>query len=101
MTSKTFDPVNQVIVKIRDQHGVSRLGLHTNKMWHEDPKHLLFALSRYKFVAKLLSGRKNVLEIGCGDSFSSRVVVQEVQNLLATDVDPLFIQEAEERADGN
>lgn len=99
MTDKTKDPVNGPILTIRDQHGIARLGLHANKQWHEDPKHLLFSLARYKFVAKMLSGRKNVLEIGCGDAFASRLVRQEVARLVVTDTDPLFIQDAKDRHD--
>ena len=67
MSEFTLDPVNQMIVEIKKAHGISRLGLHANKQWHEDPKHLLFSMARYKFIAKMLSGKKNVLEAGCGD----------------------------------
>ena len=48
--------------------------------WTVDPKCLLFSLSRYKFVSKLLSGETNVLEVGCGDGFYSRIVAQTVKN---------------------
>src|SRR5262249_8311268 len=40
-----------------------------------------------------------VLEIGCGDAFPARIVLQEVGGLHAVDIDPLFIQDAQERAD--
>lgn len=99
MADRTYDPVNQPIVGIRDAQGVSKLGLHTNKQWYEDPKHLLFSMARYKFVAKMLSGRKNVLEVGCGDAFNSKLVLQEVDRLLVTDIDPLFIQDVQSRHD--
>lgn len=101
MSDKTLDPVNTPIVTIKDKHGVARLGLHTNKQWHEDPKHLLFSLARYKFVAKMLGGKENVLEIGCGDAFCSRLVRQEVKRLVAVDIDPLFIEDVKDRSDPN
>lgn len=99
MAEKTKDPVNMPVLQIRDKIGFARLGLHANKQWHEDPKHLVFSMARYKFVAKMLSGRKNVLEIGCGDGFCSRIVRQEVGRLVAVDTDPLFIRDLDERAD--
>ncbi len=45
---------------------------------HEDPRRLLFVLARYKFVAKMLSGKQRVLEVGCGDAFGTRSVLQEI-----------------------
>lgn len=94
---KTRDPVNQGILDIRDTAGVATLGLMNNQVWHDDPRRLLFTLARYKFVAKMLSGRKSVLEVGCGDAFCSRVVRQEVAALTVTDYDPLFIEDIESR----
>jgi 2-polyprenyl-3-methyl-5-hydroxy-6-metoxy-1,4-benzoquinol methylase len=46
----------------------------------------------------LLSGRKNVLEVGCGDAFPSRIVQQEVERLTVTDFDPIFIEDAMTRS---
>src|SRR5262249_45023878 len=62
-----------------------------------DPRHLVFTLARYKFVAKMLSGRESVLEIGCGDALGTRIVRQEVKALTATDYDPVFIEDARQR----
>lgn len=94
---RTRDPVNQIIISHRDEVGVARLGLMTNQVWNEDPKRLLFTLARYKFVAKMLDGRANVIEIGCGDGFCSRVVRQHVKSLTITDYDPLLIEDALKR----
>ncbi len=82
----------QRFLDVRRDHGVTKLGLSANQAWHDDPKHLLFVLSRYKFAAKMLSGRERVLEVGCGDAFYSRVVRQEVGELTVVDFDPLFIE---------
>ena len=65
--------------------------------WHDDPKHLLFRLSRYKFVAKMLAGSEHVLEIGCGDAFGTRLVQQAVKELSATDFDEVFIEDVKLR----
>ena len=39
---------------------------------------------------------KNVLEIGCGDGFASKIVADKVKKLTISDVDPLFINNAKE-----
>ena len=62
--------------------------------YFDDPKRLAFTFSRYKFASKMLAGCKNVLEVGCGDGFASRVLLQEVEALTCADVDSDFIQDA-------
>lgn len=94
MSEKTVDPVNAPILSILKEHGRAPLGVHANKQWFEDPKHLLFSMARYKFVAKMLAGSKRVLEIGCGDGFVARLVRQEVGELTLVDIDPLFVADA-------
>ena len=86
--------------KFRKKHGLEKLGLMSNKRWIEDPRGLLFSLSRYKFVSKMLEGKKNVLEVGCGDGWFSRVVKQTVKNLTLSDSDKIFIQDAKKRKKG-
>jgi len=97
MSEKTVDPVNAPILTILEEHGRAPLGLHANKQWFEDPRHLLFSMARYKFVAKLLAGSGHALEIGCGDGFNARLVRQDVQKLTLTDIDPLFVADAVNR----
>jgi hypothetical protein len=72
--AKTREPQYQVCVELEQRQGLTRLGLMSNQVWHDDPRRLLFLLSRYKFVAKMLSGRRHVLEVGCADAFGTRVV---------------------------
>lgn len=98
MTDITRDPVNMNLLAVRDRIGFQRLGLMNNQVWYDDPRRLVFTLSRYKFVAKMLSGRARVLEVGCGDGFGARIVAQEVGALTVTDFDPLFIRDIRERA---
>jgi 2-polyprenyl-3-methyl-5-hydroxy-6-metoxy-1,4-benzoquinol methylase len=94
----TREPQYQRCVELR-KRGLASLGLMTNQTWQDDPKHLLFTLSRYKFVAKMLSGSKHVLEVGCADAFGTRLVLQEVAALTAVDFDPVFIQDVAARMD--
>jgi cyclopropane fatty-acyl-phospholipid synthase-like methyltransferase len=93
----TVEPQFNHCLEIDNEFGRTRLGIITNQVWHEDPKRLLFLLSRYKFVSKMISGRSNVLEIGCADAFGTRVVRQSVESVLATDIDPIFIADCKER----
>jgi len=94
---KTREPQYQECLELRETEGLQQLGLMSNQVWRNDPRRLLFILSRYKFVAKLLSGSRHVLEIGCADAFGTRVVRQEVGRLTAVDFDPVFVRDARER----
>ena len=97
MTDKTREPQYQAAVDIADVYGVSRLGLMANQVWHDDPRRLAILLARYKFVAKMLSGAADVMEVGCADAFGTRIVQQEVGHVTAIDFDPVFIADVEAR----
>lgn len=94
---RTREPQYQFEVDMALRNGVARLGIMSNQRWNDDPRGLLFILSRYKFVAKMLSGKQRVLEIGCADAFGTRVVQQEVGAVVASDFDPVFIDDARAR----
>lgn len=96
-TVRTREPQYQECLEAVDKRGFERLGLRSSQSWHDDPKHLLFRLARYKFVAKMFTGSKHVLEIGCGDAFGTRIVQQEVQALSATDFDEIFLEDVKAR----
>ena len=91
------DPVNQPNVDFAEDRGAISLGLLKSREWIEDPRRLVFSLARYKFVAKMLSGRRSVLEIGCGDAFAAPIVLQEVEQLTVTNFDPAFVEDAAAR----
>jgi len=94
---KTKEAQYQRCLEIRDQKGLTPLGLRGTQVWSENPKQLLFILARYKFVARMFSGFASVLEIGCGDATGTRLVQQEVGRLRAVDFDEVFIQDARAR----
>lgn len=96
-TQQTKERQYQVMVETKEKDGLETMGLRSSQSWATDPKHLVFRLARYKFVAKMFSGRKHVLEVGCGDAFSTRIVQQEVEELSALDFDAVFIEEVKER----
>lgn len=87
-------------VELIRAQGLTRMGLHASWAWYDDPKRMAFSFARYKFVAKMMDGAANVLEIGCADGFASRIVAQSVGKLTAIDFDPEFIRSAEETAAG-
>ncbi|WP_213741208.1 class I SAM-dependent methyltransferase [Bradyrhizobium sp. dw_411] len=96
-TPKTKEAQYQVIVEAAQERGYETLGLRGSESWYQDPKHIVFRLSRYKFVSKMLSGRNHVLEVGCGDAFGTRIVQAEVGKLTAIDFDPVFIEDVNKR----
>jgi hypothetical protein len=98
-TNETREPQYNRCLELRDSMGLTSLGLMTNQVWYDDPRRLTFLLARYKFVAKMLAGCRNVGEVGCGDAFGTRVVLQEVPDVTVYDFDPLFIQDILSRRD--
>lgn len=95
--STTQSPENQRVISLANTIGLERLGIMSSQAWHDDPQSLLFTLSRYKFVSRMFRGFDNVLEIGCGDGFYSRIVQQQVNNLTVSDHDPIFINDLASR----
>lgn len=95
----TREPQYQRSVELRDNKGLTQLGLSSNRTWDGDPRRLMFKMSRYKFVSKMLSGTKRVLEVGCGDAFPIRIVQQEVEEVTATDFDPVLVKDVNDRMD--
>jgi cyclopropane fatty-acyl-phospholipid synthase-like methyltransferase len=84
---------------LKNTVGITPLGLLANQLWHDDPRGLTFLLARYKFVAKMLSGRHDVGEVGCGDGFGARIVLQEVDKVSVYDPDRIFIEDIRARHD--
>lgn len=91
------EPQYDACLELEELLGREQLGLMVNQVYHDDPRRLVFSLSRYKFVSKMLSGKLKVAEVGCGDGFGSRIVLQEVGKLDAYDFDPVFIEDLNAR----
>lgn len=91
---KTKEPQYDVHLAHEGKFGAAMMGLTASYLWMHDPKHVLFTLSRYKFVARLLDGKARVAEVGCGDAFGTRVVAQGAKRLDGFDFDPVFIANA-------
>lgn len=99
--NNNFDPeklidVDKAVIDCLQTAGVQNLGIAASYSWWDDPKRMAFSLSRYKFVAKMIEGSKNVLEGGCADGFASRIVAQSVGQLTAVDIIHSYIKSAKE-----
>jgi len=64
-----------------------RLGPWSSYSLINDPKHMCFVLSRYKFCAKMLEGKNTVMEIGSGDGFGLPIIAQVAKKVYAVDWD--------------
>jgi SAM-dependent methyltransferase len=71
------------------------LGQNTSRILVEDPKLLLFTLSRYKFVSKMLNGSKSTLEIGCQEGFGANLIFPVVGNYYGIDFYKPYIEFAQ------
>lgn len=96
---KTREPQYQVQFDTMGEKGPVHLGPTASHLWRSDPRHLGFLLARYKFCAKMLAGKSSVLDVGCGDGFGIKVVLQEVDSVHGIDFDPLFIEQAQKYAE--
>lgn len=91
------EPQNQLQFDNYRSNGGVVLGPYTSHIWRNDPRHLSFLFARYKFCAKMLVGKKTALEVGCGDSVGTPIVLQSVEKVHGIDFEPLVLEDAEER----
>ncbi len=97
MQTKTKEHQNQAQFDVYLNNGPVELGPWASHIWRTDPRHLGFLLARYKFCAKMLAGKPEVLEVGCGDAFGTPVVLQTVESVHGIDFEPLVIEDARTR----
>lgn len=64
-----------------------QLGPYTTYQLLNTPRRLLFALSRYKFCAKMIGLNKNILEIGCNEGLSTYILAENAKSYYGIDVD--------------
>jgi len=62
-------------------HEEISLGATSSYSLVHDPKHVLFVLSRYKFCAQMLQGKKRLLELGCGEGLGLPLIAQGAQKV--------------------
>lgn len=93
---ETLDVQEEQLIEYK-RHGGAILGPFTSNFFYNDPKHLLFSLSRYKFVSKILNKVDSVLEVGCGDCFGSVIVAANVEKYYGVDFDEAVIEDNKTR----
>jgi 2-polyprenyl-3-methyl-5-hydroxy-6-metoxy-1,4-benzoquinol methylase len=74
------------------EHPELLLGAPTSYSMTHDPKHICFVLARYKFCAKMLAGRKSVMEFGSGDGIGLPLLAKEVGRLHCVDWDERHLE---------
>ena len=80
------------------ERGPVIMGPSATHTWRTDPRRLPITLSRYKHVAKLLAGKQRALEIGCGDGFHMRLILQTVPAVHGVELNPLYVKWATQHA---
>lgn len=95
--AKTKEFASQIQVDTYKAKGPVKLGWGESHIWRTDPRRLLFALARYKFVAKMMAGKKDLLEVGCGDAFGTMEVLQEVETVHGLDFEPEAVDDVKAR----
>lgn len=96
---RSVEPQYQTAFDAHARDGAVELGPMTSEVWRGDPRRLTFLLARYKFVSKMFAGKASALEIGCGDAFGMRTVLQTVGRAHGVDFDPHFIAWARQTAE--
>ena len=74
-----------------------KLGPGTSWTLYNDPKRLAFVLSRYKFCSRIIEGRENVLEVGCGEGFGLPIVAKAVGRIVALDGEEVILRDTAKR----
>lgn len=85
---------NQFQMDAYFKRGGVKLGPWSSHIYRSDPRHLGFLLARYKFCAKMLAGKRCVLEAGCGDALGIPLVLQTVDFVHGVDFEPLVLEDA-------
>ena len=73
------------------------LGAPTSYSLTHDAKHLAFSSARYKFCAKMLDGKKTVMEVGSGDGFGLPMIAQAVEHVYCVDWDERHLNSIQRR----
>jgi len=97
--TKTREGQYQVQIDVGQTRGYVPMGPTASHVFRTDPRRLGILLARYKFCAKMLTGKTHVLEAGCGDSFGTNIVLQEVAAVHGIDFDPVFVDWCRDQAE--
>lgn len=90
---RDMDTLWNFFLSQRKQNGSETLGPLGGFAFRFAPRNLLFILSRYKFCAKMLAGKKHVLEVGCGDGTGIPIMLQCVDRMTGVDLNQNIIND--------
>jgi len=79
------------------EHSEIPLGAPSSYSLTHDAKHIGFVLARYKFCAKMLAGKKAVMEFGSGDGIGLPIMAQAVGKVYCVDWDERHIESIRRR----
>lgn len=96
--TRTKEPQYEALLADLDTKGSFPMGPVASFVYRGDPRRLGMLLARYKFCSKMLAGKTSAVEIGCGDGFGMRVVLQTVRRVDGVDFDPVFTSWCEQQA---
>jgi len=90
------DLAKEKYVPVSHYHDMRNItfGLNTSEVFRHDPKHIGFNASKHNFVANILDGFENVLDIGCMDGFGTAIVASFAKHVTAIDFYEEHIAEA-------
>lgn len=70
------------------------LGPYYSYQLRHTPRKMLFALSHYKFAAKMIGKGKTVLEVGCSEGLGTVLLAEFAKKVVAVDMDAEAVAEA-------
>lgn len=76
------------------------LGTRSAFSMYDDPIHIAFVLARYKFCARMLAGKRRVLEVGCGDAIGTPIVAEFVNYVKAIELEERLVRSNKKRLSG-
>jgi 2-polyprenyl-3-methyl-5-hydroxy-6-metoxy-1,4-benzoquinol methylase len=96
--ARTKEPQYDITLTELEKRGPFPMGPVASYIYRGDTRRLGILLSRYKFCSKMLAGKASAVEIGCGDGFGMKVVLQTVKRVDGVDFDPVFTGWCEDQA---
>ena len=82
-----------------DEKGSYSFGPLTSEKLRTDPQYVMFQMSRYKHAARLISNKKNVIDIGPGDGIGIPILSNYFDTVSAVDIDKIMIDNLEKTLD--
>lgn len=93
MTASNNREIQAQVRTVLEEQRRILLGPRASHEIERDPRHLVFVLARYKFVAKMLASRGVLLEVGAGDGLGASLVVQSGNKVVGVDLEPIGLEQ--------